>query len=617
LFLAAGPVARLSLWGMALLLAVLNLGLFVEARTRTLSLLAILGTAFSWVVIAIWWTTAMATALLLPALVIVGGFSLLIVAGNLWADARLDDGKSAFHRGVYLGLVGHLFVLFVASQVGLALPPWPLFGVLLVLDLAVIAAALYARRGELHAAAMSATEVIALTWGVTTLRLPATGLSWVEWALLLSTAFAALGLIVLPLAERRGAKGGPFSLGAIAGIYGQQLVVALASSAHGASCFWLMGFGALPILALGLLARAQGLGTWMLGASALSWLSVGVFFAERFTHEGWMWAAAVAAVPYVLYSAYPLILRPQRAAHLVAVLASGAFFLFMRRALVAGGYGGVIGLLPILEALVLAGLLARLVLHKGSTEDSRPALLALTAGAALAFVTVAIPLQLEKQWITLGWAFEAAALAWLYGRIRHRGLLLWSFALGAAVVARLACNPAVLTYHARSAVPIWNWYLYSYTLSAAALFLAGVFLRKTEDRPSPNLPRASDFLMSGATALLFLVLNIEIADYYSMGPTITFNFSSTLAQDLTYTLGWAIFGVGLLAAGISFRKQAPRIAALALLVVTVAKCFLHDLWRLGGLYRVGSFVGLALCLSLVAVVMQKFVIAMPKTKEEI
>ena len=56
--------------------------------------------------------------------------------------------------------------------------------------------------------------------------------------------------------------------------------------------------------------------------------------------------------------------------------------------------------------------------------------LALVAGAALAFVTVAIPLQLEQQWITIGWALEGAALAWLYRRIPHRGLLY--AAIGAA-----------------------------------------------------------------------------------------------------------------------------------------------------------------------------------------
>jgi uncharacterized membrane protein len=56
------------------------------------------------------------------------------------------------------------------------------------------------------------------------------------------------------------------------------------------------------------------------------------------------------------------------------------------------------------------------------------------------------------------------------------------------------------------------------------------------------------------------------------------------------------------------RNKPCRIASIALLIATVLKCFLHDLGRLGGLYRVGSFVGLALCLALVAIVLQKFVL---------
>ena len=72
------------------------------------------------------------------------------------------------------------------------------------------------------------------------------------------------------------------------------------------------------------------------------------------------------------------------------------------------------------------------------------------------------------------------------------------------------------------------------------------------------------------------------------------------------------FAVALLVAGIVVRSRPARFAALALLVVTVLKGFLHDLARLGGLYRVVSFVGLAVCLALVAVVLQKFVLRPPE-----
>ncbi|MGN6185649.1 MAG: DUF2339 domain-containing protein, partial [Thermoanaerobaculia bacterium] len=105
-----------------------------------------------------------------------------------------------------------------------------------------------------------------------------------------------------------------------------------------------------------------------------------------------------------------------------------------------------------------------------------------------------------------------------------------------------------------------------------------------------------------ATIELFMLVNVAIRDYYEHRP------SSTLAQDLTYTFAWALFAIAMLVAGIVLKTRAGRIAALGLLVVTVLKCFLHDLAQLGGLYRVASLFGLAVSLVLVGIVLQKFVI---------
>jgi len=105
---------------------------------------------------------------------------------------------------------------------------------------------------------------------------------------------------------------------------------------------------------------------------------------------------------------------------------------------------------------------------------------------------------------------------------------------------------------------------------------------------------------SAATIELFALLNFEIARYYK-GAT------SSLAQDLTYTIAWALFAIAILVLGIILRARSARIAALGLLIVTMAKCFLHDLARLGGLYRVGSLFGLAASLVLVGLLLQRFV----------
>ena len=152
LFLAARTSGSAALWGIALLLLILNLGLFLEAASGRSPLLLFAGLLLSWIVIAVWWSASIAT-LLIPGLLVVGGFALVIIGGNIWAGKRsISEGgteTAVFDRGLYLSLIGHAFLLFVVMQKSLAIPPWPFLGVLLVLDLAIGVASLYMRRGEM------------------------------------------------------------------------------------------------------------------------------------------------------------------------------------------------------------------------------------------------------------------------------------------------------------------------------------------------------------------------------------------------------------------------------------------------------------------------------------
>jgi len=354
---------------------------------------------------------------------------------------------------------------------------------------------------------------------------------------------------------------------------------------------WMMELHDLALLAVALLAIATALS----GAHTA---------AQQLTFAGAI---------YAIFIAYPLLLgkRAKRfmQPYLAAVLAGVPFFFFARHAIEDAGYGYAIGFLPVVQAALMLLLVWRLL--RIERDLSR---LALTAAAALAFITIAIPLQLEKQWITIGWALEGAALVWLYRRIPHRGLLAWSGALLAAAFVRLAVNPAVLSYHQASHHAVVNWYLYTYLVSAAAFFVAA-WLLPANDAVEFNFARPA--ANACGAVLLFLLVNIEIADFYSTGPTLTFNFlSSSLAQDLTYTIGWALFAVAMLVTGLVLHSRAARVAAIVLLLVTVLKCFLHDLARLGGLYRVASLLGLTISLLLVGVLLQKFVIRKAATPAE-
>jgi hypothetical protein len=441
---------------------------------------------------------------------------------------------------------------------------------------------------------------------------------WPSVGLVAAAALVVLGGLWVPLARRVRAEAPQFVAAAAAAALGAQVIATVAAAQSGA-----------PSLVVLLLAQLAFL------AATLGFATLDLPRLESFTvlavlpaaAAGFIWTASHHALwqaqlelttpIYLAFIAYPLFLGRRagsaRAPHLAAVLASVLYFFQARTSIDTAGYSSIIGALPVIEAALLALILARLIRLERSGEPRTPAELArvaLIAGAALGFVTVAIPLQLERNWITIGWALEGAALAWLYSRIPHKGLLLFAAGLCAVVFVRLAMNPQVLQYEPRGALRIWNWYLYTYLLCAGALLIAGRVLANADDRLMPSLPRLSWLMSGGAVILLFLLLNIEIADYFATGPAITFNFSSSsLAQDLTYTLGWALFAVALLGAGIVAHSKTGRITAIALLSFAMLKCAFHDLWRLGGLYRVGSLVGIACCALLITVALQKFVLA--------
>jgi hypothetical protein len=607
-FLSIGVVAAAALWGLALLLAVLNLAMFVEGGLSRRPWVLAAGSALSWLVLVTWWLSGELATQAIPAMVIVGGFSLLTLAGHLWASAR-NGNAAARNGGMALALVGHLFLVFVAAQPSLSIPPWPMLGVLAVLDLAIGVAALHVRRGEAHLGAVILTQGILILWIIVAPAAP-----WPLVGILSACGTAAMALAWSVFARRR-VEGEAVELfdatAAGAVLIGQFLLIVAAFTAGSPGVGGLALFHVVFLVALLALATLVRWPVLSVLAVLAPWLGTWAWQAAHAGPEFW-WQNLEFAVPiYAVFLAYPLVLGRWAGRriepHLAAVLASASFFHVARTSLMAGGYGGVIGALPVVQAVLLGVLLVGLLRLEPVGERSLGRL-ALVAGGVLAFLTVAIPLQLEKEWITIGWALEGAALAWLFRRIPHRGLFWSAVALLAVVFVRLALNPEVLVYQPRGSVRIFNWYLYTYLLCAAAMFAAGALFSTTDDRPAPNLPRASQVLPGAATLLLFLVLNIEIADFFSTGPDIVFNLSAGLGQDLTYTLAWAAFAVALLAAGILRQSHFARVSAIALLTATVLKGFLHDMARLGGLYRVFSLVGLAICLSLVAIVLQRFVL---------
>ena len=612
LYLASGDVAPEALWALALMLAILNAGVFIESASARMPMVAFVGTAFSWVILAIWSIEGAGAVGVLPSLAVITGFTLVTLAGYAWAHLKLrkqDVVKAEnFNNGLFLSLTGHLFLLFVAVNRDWSVPPWPLLATLAVVTLATSATALLTRKPTVHAAGAVAAAVIVLGWAVASAAPP-----WTTVAITASAVVSAFTLIWIRVGRGRDNGSATASAAPLTLFLSELTTIAVTGSRVPP---------AFPVI---LAAHAVNLSVVLALSWSRRWKRVpfcaalmGGFalFAWREQHpEAWKELLALSAALYFIFTAYPLMVgsqvRRDREPWLTALLAAAITFFSARAAFGAGDLDWMIGVLPIVQGLVTAVLFSGLLRLEppGQRDLGR---LALVAGAALAFATVAIPLQLDHQWVTIGWALEGAALAWIYTKIPHRGLLLASFALLSVVFARLALNPGVFEYEPRGATRIFNWYLYTYLVTAVAFFVAARWFARADDTIVKGLPRMSHLLPGAAVVLLFLLLNIEIADYYATGPEITFRFGATVSQDLTYTIGWLTFGMLLLAAGIYARARVARATAVLLIAITTFKCFLYDLASLVGLYRVASLVGLALSLALVSLVLQKYVLAKPR-----
>jgi hypothetical protein len=359
---------------------------------------------------------------------------------------------------------------------------------------------------------------------------------------------------------------------------------------------------AVVLLGLGIVSRTS----WIAAvALAFTWAVEREWHTLHFTHSTAPLALGWYVVFLLVFVAYPFFTAEERGLPWAVGAMSGALHFWLIFELISSAYPHLgNGLLPAVFILPYAVGVAYLLKKRGIAPAAGDARLAWQGGAALFFISLIFPIQFEREWITLGWALEGFALLLLFRTVPNAGLRLVGAALLCVAFIRLAFNPAVFDYHRRTPTRIWNWYLYAYGLTSLCLFSGARLVQRYHETVLARvIPR---LLYTLGAILTFLLLNIEIADYFSVGPTLTFSFSGNFARDMTYSIAWALFAFALLLIGMKRKLRYVRYAGLALVLVTLAKLFLHDLANLGPLYRIGAFIGVALILIAASFVYQRF-----------
>ena len=238
-------------------------------------------------------------------------------------------------------------------------------------------------------------------------------------------------------------------------------------------------------------------------------------------------------------------------------------------------------------ALARAGLALR-------PPDRRTVLVTLCT--ALTFVTLAIPVQLESNWIAIAWGVEAAALLWAGLKTGTRPLRAFSTVVFGLVLGRFLFWDT--PWDSRVAfTPVFNRYFLG-MLAVAACLAAAAYLY---GRARPRAALAAGLV---AFAVLWIGSSFEAYTYFSVQMQATaypMPAEETLRQlswsaQLALSLLWSVYAGLFTAAGFRRQSRALRTTGLVLFGITLGKVLLVDVWELRQFYRIVALLALGLVL---------------------
>jgi uncharacterized membrane protein len=504
------------------------------------------------------------------------GLGVLFGAGLLVAGERMREGSARVASGLSAAGIAALFVSFYAavSLYGL-LPAWAGFALLALTAAAGVALSL--RQGVI-VACIGLVGGMLTPWLVETqsseprllfgyLLLLEAGVVLVgrrrSWPLLSLAALGGGFLWILAWLAGPFVPWNAFWLAGFAVLSGACYVLSLpwrrAEPAREAVRLPTMATAGVSLLLTARIVGAAGLRTsdWVLLAIVAAAVLALAFLREELVELAWLPPLVVAGV-YLVWAwgdvdagralavgasfgggfalaGYAALWRWRRPG-LWATLSSASAIVFSL--LTWGSVQEVIEARWGVAPLVLAALFAVAavpVVRRRTLPGGEEALAAL-AVAATTFAALAVPLELEREWLTVAWALEVALLVWLGDRLRVAALERLALALAALVTVRLALNVAVVGYPIGE-LPILDWLVYGYGVPVAAFLWAA---RRVRRRAGPlELARLLEW-----SVLLLVVVWSTLEVRHLFHPVLT-SGDASFREVVCYVLVWQAIGVAL------------------------------------------------------------------------
>lgn len=239
-------------------------------------------------------------------------------------------------------------------------------------------------------------------------------------------------------------------------------------------------------------------------------------------------------------------------------------------------------------------------------------------GLAVTFLSLAVPLQFDGPWIAVAWLIESVALYFIASIISNRG-----FQVMGVVVYSIGLLDLLVwigdNFDRSSFVPIFNTAFVVTVLAIMVAYVIAFFYKKYGSTTVEIQKRGIMAFVIIANILSVYALTSEVTKYYNnqiriasenyqiqnrqnqifdntydsnLGSYSTYNSASQSLRNRSNTwvsILWTLYAAILTAIGFAKRISSVRRLGLALFLITAIKV-LFDVWSLGQLYRIISFV---------------------------
>lgn len=266
-----------------------------------------------------------------------------------------------------------------------------------------------------------------------------------------------------------------------------------------------------------------------------------------------------------------------RTAELSIVALNGIAYFGACYGLLNAQYHVWMGLLAVVVAGIHLGL-AYLIWKAEQAADLNA--VTLTLAFALGYLTLAIPIQFTAYRITMAWAVEGAALAWIGLKLNQERMRIGAAVVFLLVAIRLLTLDAEMFPNATSYSLIWNSRFLTFLVSAIALWAAAYWTRLDAIRLIYYI--GGHFVLLGALTMEDLGWAVR-----NSAPT---NLLSV--ETVSLSILWAVYAVILVALGVVLRFALNRVMGLVLIGIVVLKLYVFDVWQLARVFRITAFVAL-------------------------